>query len=106
MIDVKELLRRWSACHSNRKIARETGADRDTVGRYVEVAKELGLERGHEFTEAEVHEIAQRVQARPVRDVSAEWNAIAANWHSFKHRVTLAGAATWCCLVNWASAEH
>ena len=28
MIDVKELLRRWSAGHSNRKIARETGADR------------------------------------------------------------------------------
>jgi transposase len=77
MIDVKELLRRWSAGHSNRKVARETGADRDTVGRYVEVAKELGSERGHEFTDAEVHEIAQRVQARPVRDTSAEWNAIA-----------------------------
>jgi transposase len=77
MIDVKELLRRWSAGHSNRKAARDTGADRDTVGRYVEVAKELGLERGHEFTDAEVHEIAQRVQARPVRDASAEWNAIA-----------------------------
>jgi transposase len=80
MIDVKELLRRWSAGHSNRKIARETAADRDTVGRYVDVAKELGLERGHEFTDEEVHEIAQRVQARPVRDASAEWNAVA------KHR--------------------
>jgi transposase len=77
MIEVKELLRRWSAGHSNRKIARETGADRGTVGRYVEVVEELGLERGHEFTDAEVHEIAQRVQARPVRDASAEWNAIA-----------------------------
>jgi transposase len=77
MIDVKELLRRWSAGHSSRKIARETGADRGTVGRYVEVVQQLGLERGHEFTEAEVHEIAQRVQARPLRDASAEWNAIA-----------------------------
>jgi transposase len=80
MIDVKELLRRWSAKHSNRKIARETATDRDTVARYVDAAKELGLERGHEFTDEEVHEIAQRVQARPVRDASAEWNAIA------KHR--------------------
>lgn len=80
MIDVKELLRRWSAGHSNRKIARETAADRDTVRRYVDVAKEFGLERGHEFTDEEVHEIAQRVHARPVPDASAEWNAIA------KHR--------------------
>ena len=77
MIDVKELLRRWSAGHSNRKIARETGADRDTVARYVDATKELGLEHGHEFTDAEVHDIAQRVQARPVRDASVEWNAIA-----------------------------
>jgi transposase len=83
MIDVKELLRRWSAKHSNRRIARETATDRDTVARYVDVAKELGLERGHEFTEEEVHEIAQRVQAHPVRDASAEWNAIA------KHRAQI-----------------
>jgi transposase len=77
MIDVKELLRRWSAGHSNRKIARETGADRATVRRYVQVARELGLEYGHEFSDDEVHEIAQRIQARPVRDASAEWNTIA-----------------------------
>ena len=77
MIDVKELLRRWSAGHSNRKIAREAGADRATVGRYIDVLRELGLELGHEFTDAEVHEIAQRVQARPVRDATAEWTAIA-----------------------------
>jgi transposase len=77
MMDVKELLRRWSAAHSNRKIARETGADRATVRRYVEVVRELGLERGHEFTDAEVHEIAQRIQARPVRDASTEWTVVA-----------------------------
>jgi len=77
MIDVKELLRRWSARQSNRKIARESGADRATVRGYVEVARELGLECGHEFSDDEVHEIAQRVQARPTRDASAEWNSIA-----------------------------
>ncbi len=41
MIDVRELLRRWAAGHSDRKIARETGADRKTVGRYTAVAKSL-----------------------------------------------------------------
>ena len=77
MIDVKELLRRWAAGHSNRKIARETGADRATVRRYVEAAQLLGLECGHEFSDAEVHEVAQCVQARPVRDASAEWSDVA-----------------------------
>ena len=38
MIDVKELLRRWAAGHSNRKIARETGTDRATVRRYMRLA--------------------------------------------------------------------
>jgi transposase len=79
MIDVKELLRRWSARQSNRQIAADAGADRGTVGRYVDVAKELGFEPGHEFTEEQVHEIAQRVQARPVRDLSEEWAAVAAH---------------------------
>lgn len=72
MIDVKELLRRWAAGHSNRKIAREMGTDRATVRRYIEAAQSLGLECGHEFSDAEAHEVAQCVQARPVRDVSAE----------------------------------
>jgi len=46
MIDVKEVLRRWSAGHSDRKIAREAGADRKTVARYTKAAQLLGLERG------------------------------------------------------------
>ena len=45
MIDVKELLRRWAAGHSNRKIARETGTDRDTASRYIAVAEQLALPR-------------------------------------------------------------
>lgn len=77
MIDVKELLRRWSAGQSNRQIATDTWADRGTVGRYVAVAIEYGFRQGHEFSEAEIHEIAQCVQARPERDPSAEWTAIA-----------------------------
>ncbi len=79
MIDVKELLRRWTAGHSNRKIARETCADRGTVARYTAIATELALPRDRELSEAEVHEVAQRVQARPLPDVSAEWQSIAAH---------------------------
>lgn len=79
MIDVKEVLRRWVGGHSNRKIARDTGADRGTVSRYVTVAEEIGLERGREPSDDEVHEVAQRVQARRLPDASAEWQAVAAH---------------------------
>jgi hypothetical protein len=65
MIDVKEVLRRWSAGQSDRKIAREVGVDRKTAARYTAVAKGL-FEPGHELTDDEVHEVAQRVQARPL----------------------------------------
>ena len=77
MIDVKELLRRWAAGHSNRKIARETGTDRDTASRYIAVAEQLMLPRDRELSEAEIHEVAQRVQARALPDPSAERKAVA-----------------------------
>src|SRR5947207_13849570 len=77
MIDVKEVLRRWLAGHSNRRIAQETGIARDTAARYVAVAKELALPNDRELTEAEVHEAAQPVQARPLPDRRAEWTETA-----------------------------
>ena len=77
MIDVRELLRRWAAGHSNRKIARETGTDRGTATRYIAVAEQLALPRDRELSEAEIHEVAQRVQSRPLPDASAEWKAVA-----------------------------
>ncbi len=64
MIDVKELLRRWAAQHSNRSIARGARLDRATVARYVAIAEQLALPRDRDLTEAEIHEVAQRVQAR------------------------------------------
>jgi hypothetical protein len=73
---VKELLRRWAAGHSNRKIARETGTDRDTAGRYIAVAEQLTLPRNRELSEVDIHEVAQRVQARPLTDPSAERKAV------------------------------
>lgn len=83
MIDVKELLRRWAAGHSDRKIARETGADRKTVARYTAVGKELALARDREPTDEEVHEVGRRVQARETPDRSEEWQEVA------KHRAQI-----------------
>lgn len=79
MMDVREVLRRWAAGHSNRKIARETGADRATAARYIAAAEEMGLtpERVQELTDAEVHVIAEVVQGRPLPARSAEWTEIA-----------------------------
>jgi transposase len=77
MIDVKEVLRRWAAGQSNRKIALETNADRDTIARYVDAASELRLERTTELSDEIVHQVAQCVQSRPVRDPSTEWKEVA-----------------------------
>ena len=77
MIDVREVLRRWAEGHSHRKIERETGTDRGTARRYITVAEELALPRDRALSEAEVHEVAQRVQARPLVDVSAERREVA-----------------------------
>lgn len=77
MIDVKEVLRRWQAGHSERKISRETGLARRTVGGYVRWAVELGLPRDVELSEQQVHEVAQCVQARPLVEPSRERQEVA-----------------------------
>src|SRR5512139_324307 len=84
MIDVKEVLRRWSAAQSDRKIAREGCVDRKTAARYTRVAASL-FERGRELTDDEVHEVAQRVQARPVPPPSAEWSEVARHRPLIEH---------------------
>jgi len=77
MIDVKELLRRWSAGQGDRRIGREAGADRKTVARYTDAARKLGLQRGDELTDEEVHQVAQCVQSRPVLSPSEGWSDVA-----------------------------
>ena len=73
MIDTKEVLRRRAAGQSARHVARDTGCDRKTVARYDAAATELALPRDEEPTDEQVHAVAQRVQARALPDVSAEW---------------------------------
>lgn len=77
MIDVKEVLRRWSAGQSDRQIGREAGVDRKTVVRYAAAAKALGLERGREPSEEDIASVAERVQARLVTAPSTEWLEVA-----------------------------
>lgn len=77
MIDVKEVLRRWAAGQSDRRIGREAGVDRKTVARYTDAAKRLGLEPGGDLTEQQVHQVAQSVQARALVAPSGEWKQVA-----------------------------
>lgn len=77
MIDVKEVLRRWTAGQSDRQIAKATGTDRKTVARYVAMAKALGVGSEHALDDRAVHEVAQAVQARPEVEPSDEWTDVA-----------------------------
>ena len=61
MIDVRELLRRHRAGQGVRQIARETGADRKTVRRYLEAAKGFVED---ELSEEQVLAVARQVQVR------------------------------------------
>jgi len=76
MIDVKEMLRRWSAGHGDRRIDRDTGIDRKTAARYIAAAERLGLVRGAEITDDDAHGVAQCVQSRPIPPPSREWNEV------------------------------
>jgi transposase len=62
---VGELLRRWQANQDQRKAARETGVDRKTVRRYWAWAQELALPHDRALTDADVHQVGERVQERP-----------------------------------------
>src|SRR5438552_8237557 len=76
MIDVREVLRRWQARHSVRRIARESGIDRKTIARYITTAEEMALPLDRAVDDDEVHEVAQRNQARPLLEPSNEWQEI------------------------------
>src|SRR5262245_51361021 len=77
MMEIKEVLRRWSAEQSLHQIARETGLDRKTVRRYVQAVQGLGVERGSVLDETHVHAVAECVRARPVPERTSEWTEIA-----------------------------
>lgn len=88
MIEVREVVRRWQAQHGLREIARETGLDRKTVRRYVEVLEALDVGRDTELDDALVHQVASRVQTRAVPEPSDERSRL------MEHRERIAGWIT------------
>lgn len=76
MQDVREVLRRREAGQSARRIARETGLDRKTVGRYLEQANDQGLDRGTTVTDEIAGAVGKAVQARPLPPPSEAWLAL------------------------------
>ncbi len=72
MTEIREVARRWQARQGLRAIARETGVDRKTVRRYAEALEALGVTVETVLSDELVHEVAQRVQARPEAEESPE----------------------------------
>jgi len=76
MIEIREVLRRWSAGQAVRAVARETGVDRKTIDRYVSAARELGAAVGTEPSDEVVAAVGQRVQGRPLPSASDQWREV------------------------------
>jgi transposase len=121
MIDVREVLRRWTAGQSARQMARDGVVSRGTATRYIEAAKAIGLGPSAELTDETVRGIATRVQARPVppisdpRQVLGTQRARIEKWleqdrpltlvrvHELLHRDGI--AVSYTTLRRWARAE-
>ena len=74
VIEIKEALRLWARGHGLRRIARRTGLDRKTVRRHVQVAQELGLERGDEDRAVDdllLADVVARIRPGPPSEVGA-----------------------------------
>src|SRR5437868_5904157 len=76
MQDVREVLRRRQAGQSARRIARETGLDRKTVGRYLDQAEEHGVGSDTAVTDEVAGAVGKRVQARPAPAPSDAWQLL------------------------------
>lgn len=88
MQDVREVLRRSQAGQSARHIARETGLDRKTVGRYLEEARAAGKD-ADAVTDEIAGAVGRRVQERPLPPPSEQWRALGA--HRAQMEAWLAG---------------
>jgi transposase len=77
MIEVREVLRRFGAGHSKRRIGRETGMGRNTVDRYLAAAEErgFGAASGEPNTEL-VEAVMRAVQGRPAPEPSEPRRAL------------------------------
>ena len=85
-VEISEIIRRWQAGHSQRRIASGTGLSRDTVARYITAAEALGVSReGPELSEEQLSRLATIGQPGP-RQVVTPSEELLAPWADQIHR--------------------
>ena len=85
-VEISEVIRRWRAGHSQRRIASGTGLSRDTVVRYITGAQALGVSReGGELSEEQVSWLAAIGQPGP-RRVETPSEDLLSPWADQIHR--------------------
>ena len=85
-VEISEVIRRWRAGHSQRRIASGTGLSRDTVARYITAAEALGVSReGGELSEGQLSRLAAIGQPGP-RRVETPSEDLLAPWADQIHR--------------------
>jgi hypothetical protein len=80
MVEIKEVLRRWLLGQGKKRIARQTGAARNTVRYYVEAAESCGLkpQDGVEaLTDERFAEVLAKIKAPPDREHGEAWSTCA-----------------------------
>ncbi len=86
-VDITEVIRRWQAGNSRRQIASGTGLSKDTVGKYIAAAEELGVSpEGPAPTDEQLSRLAvigqpgPRRPAAPTEDKLAPWGDQIYQW--------------------------
>ena len=79
-VEIREIIRRWQAGLSQRRIARGTGLSRQTVRRYIDAAEAAGLKPGGpEPSEEQLARLATLSPTRP-RQVAVPSEELLAPW--------------------------
>src|SRR5438034_9745788 len=61
VMDIEQVIRRWTAGEAIRAIARTTGLDRNTVRRLIRLAEKAGLKAGNPVTEEQLQLIRKGI---------------------------------------------
>src|SRR5207253_7681007 len=72
VMDIEQVIRRWTAGEAIRAIARATGLDRNTVRRLIRLAEKTGLKAGDAATEEQLQLIRKGIGQPGVQSQSSE----------------------------------
>lgn len=68
IMDISEIIRRWQSGQSIRAIKRETGYDRETIGKYILLAQSKGINRDTKLTHEQIRELfSSQLAGSPIR---------------------------------------